>query len=91
MPEQLHVVFDPIRHEELDYGAVAERVGGGVDEVEQRSARALDYRHRVGRSEMNVADAQAAALRTVEEPTVDRMRWDAGWTRSVLAGRPRCG
>ena len=54
MPELLHVVFDPIRYEELDYGAVAVRLGIGVDKVEHRFACALNYLHLVGRGEMAV-------------------------------------
>ncbi|MGH6614424.1 hypothetical protein [Sphingomonas sp.] len=79
MPELLHVVFDPIRYEELDYNAVGARVGIDVKEVEHRFACALHYLHLVGRGEMSVADAQAAVPRTEEELAVDRVRWDAMW------------
>ncbi|MEG3153194.1 hypothetical protein U1769_25210 [Sphingomonas sp. ZT3P38] len=79
MPALLHVVFDPIRYEELDYGAVAARVGIGVDEVEHRFACALHYLQLVGRGERSVADAQAAVPRTEAELALDRVRWDAMW------------
>lgn len=79
MPELLHVVFDPIRYEELDYHAVGARVGIDVKEVEHRFSCALRYLHLVGRGEMSVAEAQAAVPRTEAELAVDRVRWDAMW------------
>lgn len=79
MPALLHVVFDPIRYEELDYHAAGVRVGIDVKEVEHRFSCALRYLHLVGRGEMSVAEAQAAVPRTAEELAVDRVRWDAMW------------
>ncbi|HLY90548.1 MAG TPA: hypothetical protein VKQ27_16315 [Acetobacteraceae bacterium] len=76
MPEVLYAVFGAVRYEDLGYGAIAARLGVGVDEVERRFAWSLYYLTRVAhgwsveeaRAEVPVNEAEIAARMAAGEP-----------------------